>query len=113
MHEMALAQGVMEIVTAEAARQDFTGVRRVVLEVGPLSCVDAHALEFCFDAVSRDTVAAGAALDIETPPGRAHCFSCEADIEISARGEACPHCGSHQLVVTEGDALRIKHLEVV
>lgn len=113
MHEMALAQSVVDALRTEAARQDFTTVRKVVLEVGALSCVDPHALEFCFDAVARETLADGAALEIRTPPGRARCFGCDDDVVVARRGDPCPACGSHRLIVTGGEDLKIKQLEVM
>ncbi len=113
MHEMSLAQGVIEAVEAQAGPGAFSRVERIVLEVGALSCVDPHALEFCFGAVSKDTLAEGAALEIRTPPGTAHCFGCEADVTIARRGEGCPVCGSYQLVVTGGEDLKVKEMEVV
>ena len=113
MHEMSLAKSVIDSIEAEARRSAFTRVERVVLEVGALSCVDAHALDFAFDAVSRGTLAEGSALDILTPPGQAHCFACDADVEVASRAEGCPRCGSHQLIVTGGDELKIKSLEVI
>ena len=113
MHELALARGVVDVIETEARKSAFTRVARVVLDIGALSCVDPHALEFGFEAAARGTVAEGACLDIRTPPGVARCFACEADVEISARGDACPHCGSHMLVPTGGDEMKIRELEVV
>ncbi len=113
MHEAALAQSVIAAIETAAARDGFARVERVVLEVGALSCVDADALAFGFDAASRGTLAADAALDIRRPPGRARCFGCDADVTIARQGEGCPDCGSHQLIVTGGQELTIKALEVV
>ena len=113
MHEMSLAQGVIDAIDAYAKRDPFERVSRVVLEVGALSCVDPRALEVSFDAGSRATRAEGAALEIRTPPGRASCFGCGKTVEIARRGDPCPQCGSHQLVVQGGEELKIKELEVV
>ncbi|MGF1462681.1 MAG: hydrogenase maturation nickel metallochaperone HypA [Maricaulaceae bacterium] len=113
MHEMALAQGVIDAIDAEARINAFERVTKVVLEVGALSCVDPHALEFGFEAVSRRTRAEGASLEIRTPPGRATCFACEAEVMIARRGDGCPECGSHQLFVTGGEDMTIKALEVI
>jgi len=113
MHEMSLASSVVEAIETEARKAQFRKVERIVLEIGALSCVDPHALEFGFDAVSRGTCAEGAALEFVTPPGLAQCFGCAGTVEIARKGEACPECGSHQLVVTGGEELKIKSLEVV
>ena len=112
MHELSLAQGVIDVIRAEAKAQAFERVSRVVLEVGALSCVDPHALEFGFQAVAKDSPAEGASLEIRTPAGQAHCFGCGRDVAVAARGAGCPACGSYQLVVTGGEELKIKELEV-
>ena len=113
MHELSLAQSVVDCIKEQALKTPFERVERVILEVGALSCVEPEALAFSFDSVTRGTIAEGAALDIETPSGKAQCFGCGRVVNIENRGDSCPHCGSHQLVVAGGDELKIKALEVV
>lgn len=112
MHEMALMESMLSCLEAEAQKQAFSKVDKVRLEVGGLSCVDPHALQFGFDAVTRGTLAEGAVLEIDLLPAHARCFGCGKDVTIVERGSGCPECGSHQLIVTSGEELRIKELEV-
>jgi len=113
MHEMSLAEGMVSAVQDQARMQHFSTVKRVVLEIGTLSHVDPHAMEFSFGAATKGTLMDGAELEILSPPGQAHCFSCDSDVEIAQRGDGCPNCGSHQLIVTGGEAMKLKSLEVV
>jgi hydrogenase nickel incorporation protein HypA/HybF len=39
-------------------------------------------------------------------------MECSRSIEIAARGEGCPDCGGYQLIVEQGEELRLKELEV-
>lgn len=112
MHELDLARSVVDAIQTEASRQSFSRVDRVVLEVGALSCVDPHALEFGFDAATRGTLVEGAALEILSPPGMAQCFGCGRTVKLAQKGDPCPECGSYQLVVSGGEELKIKSLEV-
>ncbi|QQP91044.1 hydrogenase maturation nickel metallochaperone HypA [Skermanella sp. TT6] len=112
MHEMALCQGILDIIRDRAAEEGFDRVAVVHLCVGALSHVDPHALEFGFDAVTRGTLAEGAELKINRPAGQAFCMACSQTVTLAARGEACPACGSHQLMVVAGDELRVEELEV-
>ena len=112
MHEMALAEGVLQILEDAARREGFGRVRAVWLEVGRLSSVEPEAMRFCFDAVTRDSVAEGARLEIVSTPGAAWCMQCSAQTELAALGDACPRCGSYQLQVTAGTEMRVKELEV-
>ncbi|MEM6682708.1 MAG: hydrogenase maturation nickel metallochaperone HypA [Pseudomonadota bacterium] len=113
MHEMSLAEGMVTAVQEQALAQNFRHVKRVVLEIGTLSHVDPHAMEFSFCAATKGTLMDGATLEILSPPGQAHCFSCDQDVKIERRGDGCPNCGSHQLIVTGGEEMKLKSLEVV
>ena len=113
MHEMALAEGMLQLVEDGARRNAASGVKAVWLEIGALSQVEVHALRFCFDAVTRGSLAEGARLEIVTQAGLAWCMPCGGQVPITQRGDACPHCGSHQLQVVQGDGMRVTEIEVV
>jgi len=112
MHEMSLAESVVEILQEEARRQAFARVRTVWLEVGGLSHCDPEALAFCFDVVTRGSLAEGARLEIVRTPGAGWCLACSRAVAVARRGDPCPECGSYQIQVTGGDEMRIKELEV-
>jgi hydrogenase nickel incorporation protein HypA/HybF len=112
MHEMALCEGIIQIVEDEARRRSFSKVKVVCLEIGALSHVAPEAIRFCFEAVAARTIAAGAVLEIIATSGRAWCMACSQQVEIAQRHDACPSCGSYQLQVTGGEDMRVKELEV-
>ena len=112
MHEMSLCEGVLRILEDHAAKQGFARVRTVWLEIGQLAGVEVEAMRFCFDAVTKDTLADGARLEIIELPGQAWCLQCSRQVAVTQRFDACPHCGGFQLQVTGGEELRIKELEV-
>ena len=112
MHEMSLAGGVVQIVEDAARAHGFSRVRVVRLEIGQLAAVEVEALRFCFEAVTRGTVAEGAALEIVTTPGAAWCMLCGKSVEVPALGEPCPLCGGYQLQVTGGTEMRVRDLEI-
>lgn len=112
MHEMSLAEGVVQLVE-DAARADGCGkVRAVWLELGQLACVEQEALRFCFDAVARGTIAQGARLEITEIPGRGRCESCDGDVPVNTLYDPCPICGGYRIQVIGGDEMRVKELEV-
>jgi hydrogenase nickel incorporation protein HypA/HybF len=112
MHEMALCEGVIEIIEAEARKQSFSRVKTVWLEIGALSQVEPEAMRFCFDIVAAHSVAAEAKLEIISAAGEAWCMSCVKTVPVERRYDPCPCCGGHQLQVTAGEEMRIKELEV-
>ncbi|MEW8506395.1 MAG: hydrogenase maturation nickel metallochaperone HypA [Candidatus Thiodiazotropha sp.] len=112
MHEMSLCEGVLQLLEEHAVTQGFSRVKRVWLEIGALSGVEAEAMLFSFDAVMKESLADGAQLEIIHLPGEAWCMQCSKPVQVSARYQACPACGSYQLQVTGGDEMRVKELEV-
>lgn len=112
MHEMSLANGIVEILQREARAQGFERVTRLWVEVGELSHVEAEALAFCFSAVTAGTLAENAELTILPVSGLAWCMDCSESIDLSRRGDPCPKCGGYKLQVTGGEELRVKELEV-
>jgi len=112
MHELSLAEGVLQIIQDQGQAQNFTQVKTVWLELGELSHVDPDAIRFCFDAVMRDTIAHEAKLEIRRTPGAAWCHDCLKTVAVSSLIEPCPDCGGFKLQVTDGDAMRVHELEV-
>jgi hydrogenase nickel incorporation protein HypA/HybF len=112
MHEMSLAESIVQIVEDTAREHGGTRVASVRLEIGQLAGVELEALRFCFEAASRDSVAAGAALVIDQPQGRAWCMPCGGSVTVGSLADPCPDCGSHQLQVTGGTELRVREIEM-
>ncbi|HEY8160682.1 MAG: hydrogenase maturation nickel metallochaperone HypA [Methylocystis sp.] len=112
MHEMALTESIVDIVCEEARKQGFGRVRIVRLKVGAMAAVEPEALRFCFDAISRGTVADGATLDIIRAPGEGRCLDCGKAVPLDERFADCPACGGRRVQMTSGDELRIEELEV-
>ena len=112
MHEMSLAEGVLQLVEDTARREGAQRVKTVVLEIGRLSSVEPEALRFCFDAVARDTLAATAALEVVEVPGAAWCLNCDTTVAVNERYDACPQCGGYQLQLTAGTEMRVREIEI-
>jgi hydrogenase nickel incorporation protein HypA/HybF len=109
---MALAEGVLQLIEDAAREQDFVRVSAVWLEIGQLSGVEVEAMKFCFDAVTRDSIAAGATLEIIAVPGTGWCMACARTVPMAEVFGACPQCGGYQMQVTGGTEMRVKELEV-
>jgi len=113
MHEMSLCEGVLQILESEAEKQGFSKVKKVFLEIGDLSSVEPEAMLFCFDVVTRNSLAEDADLIIVNVPGTAWCMQCSKTVIVKQRFDECPDCGGYQLQVTGGEEMKIKELEVV
>jgi hydrogenase nickel incorporation protein HypA/HybF len=112
MHEVALAQSIIEIVRDQARANHADCVKAVHLRIGALANVEPDALSFGFESAARGTIVEGARLEIERTPGSAFCAGCGSDVQVDSRVALCPSCGSGQLLITGGEELRVTELEV-
>lgn len=112
MHEMSIAEGILQIVEDAAAQQGFKRVTEVRLEIGALSGVEVEALTFCLDVVLKNSIAEGARLELEKVSGRGYCLGCGETVPVNALYDACPKCGSYQVQATGGTEMRVKDLLV-
>lgn len=113
MHEMAIAQNLLNIAEEEAAKRNCRRVTRARVECGPLAGVMPEALELCFAALIKETPHEGAALEIIVLPLKMRCAACGADfIGENPRYSPCPHCGeTFGHAVYGGDELILARLE--
>ncbi|WP_018610609.1 hydrogenase maturation nickel metallochaperone HypA [Uliginosibacterium gangwonense] len=112
MHEVSLVESVLELIEDSARSNGVTRVKKVVLEIGQLANVEPEAMSFCFEAVTRGSIAEGAILEMLASPGLAWCMSCQRSVEIPSRNASCPECGGYTLQVTGGAEMRVKSIEV-
>ncbi|QOJ19420.1 MAG: hydrogenase maturation nickel metallochaperone HypA [Gammaproteobacteria bacterium] len=112
MHELSLAENILQQIEDAAIAQRFSRAKTVWLEIGELACVEQEALRFFFTVVTEDSIARQAKLEIIGIAGRAVCDDCHRAILIAALHQACPHCGSYAMQITQGDEMRIRELEV-
>ena len=108
MHELAVAESVVESVLARTGDGHVTTVR---VQVGRLSGVVSDALLFCWDLAATGTPLEGATLRIDAPSGRAHCRGCESDFAVDDLILLCA-CGSADVEVVAGRELQVLSVEV-
>ena len=73
MHELGIANAVLEAVKTEAARHAATRPCKVGIRVGELAAIDQESLRFCFEAITRETDFESLQLEIEFCPRRHRC----------------------------------------
>ena len=108
MHELAIAESVVDTVTQRLPGATITGVH---LEIGALSGVVPDAIRFCFDLATEGTGLAGAELTITEDPARCRCRGCGSEFAPDGPIVLCP-CGSADVAVTGGGELRILSVAV-
>lgn len=113
MHELSIAQSIVEAVEARAAECNATHVRQVRLKIGDASGIVIDSLAFCFEMlVSLDPVLAGAQLSIDRVPHRARCRHCAQEFDVQNFVAQCPTCQEWSNEVISGTELQIIEMEI-
>jgi len=112
MHELSIAQSIVEIVLQHMPKEEGVSVRSVRLSLGAMAGVVPDSLEFCFGAITEGTPLEGARLEIEHVPLRAHCNSCGADGDIEPTLFVCRACGGTSLTVLSGREMQVRDIEI-
>ena len=112
MHEMGIAQNILDIALNAANQEGAKKISRINLLAGELRGIVQMQLSFCFSIVAKDSIASGAYLNVEEVPVSGHCDDCNADFTVQEYNYLCPKCGSAKIQVTGGTELRIKDIEI-
>src|SRR5215471_8865571 len=112
MHEMGIANSILEAVRAEAVRHPGTQPQKVGVRIGELAAVDADGLRFCFEALVRQTNLESLELAIEVCRRRHRCERCRAEFDVNDFEFRCPRCGGEQTQCISGDELDLAYLEM-
>jgi hydrogenase nickel incorporation protein HypA/HybF len=112
VHELAVAQRLLEIVEQEARPYAGARVRRIALRIGRLSAVVPDALRFAFDAITRGGIAEGAYLEIEEVPLSIRCRQCAEVFQMDDPFMICPQCGGIDVELVSGRELEIRSMEI-
>lgn len=113
MHELAIAQSIVEIVEERANACQAAHVKGVRLQVGEASGIVADSLTFSFEMLtSLSPVLEGARLSIETLPHLAHCRQCAQDFAVQNFVTCCPLCATWSTEILSGTELQILEMEI-
>ncbi len=112
MHELSLAQNIIEISEATARENGARTIHAIKVRLGEFTSVAREALEFAFEVARRGTLAANAALTIECVAMELRCAICGRvndpmhDVRLS-----CPKCGLPVEIVS-GEELQLEYIEL-
>ncbi len=112
MHELALAQNILEIVQQSVPEGQESAVRGVRIRVGQLSGVVPDSLGFCFSAIVNMTAMKNARLAIEQVPTVSRCKDCTHQFQIEELVFLCPACKSTDLELISGKELEVFEIEL-
>ena len=112
MHELSIANSVLEALRAEVGQRPGARLCKVGLRIGELAGVDPEALSFSFSVLVRGTEFERVALEIESSAHRQRCPQCGRTFTVVNYDVACPDCGAARTECIGGDELELAYLEL-
>ncbi len=112
MHELGIANSVLEAVSTEMRRYPGSYPCKVGIRIGEMAAIDQDALRFCFEAIIQETDLALLELAIEFCPRRHRCQACKCEFIVRDYDSRCPQCASLETTCIGGDELELAYLEV-
>jgi hydrogenase nickel incorporation protein HypA/HybF len=113
MHELAIAQSIVDVVEARATECQATRVKGVRLRIGEAASIVSDSLTFCFEMLaSLDPTLAGAQLSIDSVPHRARCRHCAQEFAVTNFIAQCPICQGWDTEIISGTEFQILDMEI-
>jgi hydrogenase nickel incorporation protein HypA/HybF len=118
MHELSVAEALLDRAAEAAADHDAATVEAMTVELGAATHVNPEQLRFCLETIAETTPMDGATVEIETVAPRAACDCGWAGEPPSFEGTAavvptarCPECGA-RTEFTRGKECRLATVTV-
>lgn len=112
MHELGVTQGIVDMAIARAREAGAKKVLDITLVIGEASSIIDDCVQFCFDFVSRETMAEGARLRFERVPLTMKCRRCGSLFSPRKEAWTCPQCKEWDAEIVKGTEFYMESIEV-
>jgi hydrogenase nickel incorporation protein HypA/HybF len=112
MHELSVTENILEITLRHAEKAQARKVSALHLVVGQLASIVDDSVQFYWDIISKDTIAAGATLHFRRIPFELECLECSLRYTPGGEDYACPRCKSERIKVVAGEEFYLDSIEV-
>ena len=119
MHELSMAQGIINAVIETAESNNATEVNEVTIEIGRLAMINPEQLTFILGILVENTIIEDAEIKIEEIPVEIDCHDCEFhgnaildDKDHYAPLVKCPECDSLKVEILNGRDIVVKNIVI-
>lgn len=109
MHELSIAEELLNIIEREAESAGIKKVNKINLRVGEMSGIVVDSLLFAFEVLSKNRITEGAEVIVEKTAVEFFCANCGA--KLKGDEERCSVCGSIEFNPEGGEELQILSFE--
>lgn len=112
MHEMSLAQSIVELAEEQARARHSEAVEELELEIGRLAGVELQTLDFALESAVKGSLLEHARIVRHIIDGEGQCTDCGCVFPMDALFASCPSCGSYCVKILKGKELRVKSIVI-
>jgi hydrogenase nickel incorporation protein HypA/HybF len=112
MHELSVTENILEISLRNANNANAKRVTNLYLVIGQLASIVDDSVQFYWDIISKDTIAAGAILHFKRLPANLTCLDCNHQYNLVNNGFSCPTCKSDHVKVISGDEFYMEAIDI-
>ncbi|MEN6328980.1 MAG: hydrogenase maturation nickel metallochaperone HypA [Methanobacteriaceae archaeon] len=119
MHELSMAQAIVDTVLDAAQKNEAQDILEVTIEIGQLTMLNPEQLKFLLDVLIEGTLLENSEILIEEIPVEIECRSCGFKGEANTDGSdhyltivICPECGERKVEVTKGRECNVKNIRI-
>ncbi|MFA5844941.1 MAG: hydrogenase maturation nickel metallochaperone HypA [Coriobacteriia bacterium] len=112
MHEMGITEGILAAAAEVAQREGASRITEIHVTVGDLTDIVPDSLQFAFEVLREDTLAADAVLIVERLGARSKCGECGEEFEHGRFEATCPACGNFLCELVQGRELRVDSIDI-
>ena len=119
MHELSMAEAIVETVLDVAKKNDAQEIVEVTIEVGELTMLNPEQVKFLLGVLAEDTLIEGAEIIIEDVPVEIKCRNCEFTGLANTDGSdhylaivLCPKCDERNVEILKGRECNVKTIKI-
>jgi len=112
MHELSICQQLVKQVEDIALQNQSFEIKKINLQIGPLSGVEASLLQHAFPFAAEHTLAKQAELIIEEVPIVVQCDQCGLKTHAQINNLTCSHCDNEKTHLISGDEMLLLSVEL-
>jgi hydrogenase nickel incorporation protein HypA/HybF len=112
MHELSITQNILSIALEQAKAVSASKITKINLTIGELSGIVDECVQFYFELLSKDTIAAEATLSFDRPPTKLRCRNCNTTFSPDNLDWVCPNCRGQQIEIISGRECYVNSIEV-
>lgn len=107
MHELSIAQNIIEIAESNARSNHAGTITEIEVEIGSVSGVIYEALDFAMQVAVKNTLLENAEIKISVIQAKAKCKGCHQEFTLQDEYAICPFCSCLKYDIFQGKELRV------